>query len=72
MDIASLITKVVKKIQSDSSIAEKFKKNPKKTVLDLLGIDLSADQLNQIVDGVKAKIGVDNIAGALGGLFGKK
>ena len=50
----------------------KFQKDPITTVEGLLGIDLPNDQVQKIVDGIKAKIDLDKIGGMLGGLFGKK
>ncbi len=72
MDIKAKIDEVVSKVQSDPSIAELFKTNPVGAVEKILGVDLPDDVINNIIDGVKAKIGIDGIAGALGGLFGNK
>ncbi|MBO6301856.1 MAG: hypothetical protein J6N15_05420 [Ruminiclostridium sp.] len=72
MDIKAKIDEVVKKVQSDPTIAEEFTKNPVGAVEKVLGVDLPDDVINNIIDGVKAKISFDGIAGAVGGLFGKK
>ena len=76
MDIKALIKdkadEIFDKIKNDKDIAAKFQKDPISTVEGLLGVDLPNDQVQKIVDGVKAKIGLDNISGKLGGLFGKK
>ncbi len=72
MDIKEKIEELVEKIKSDDKIADKFKKDPIGTVEGLLGIDLPNDQIEKIVDGIKAKINLDNLGGMLGGLFGKK
>ena len=75
MDIAKKIAELVEKIQSDKNLIAKFQKNPIATVESLLGVDLPDDQINAIVDGVKAKISVDKLGGILGGLgdiLGKK
>ncbi len=72
MDIKAKIDEVVNKVQSDPTIAEQFKTNPVGAVEKILGVDLPDDVINNIIDGVKAKIGVNNIADAIGGLFGKK
>ena len=72
MDIKAKIDEVVKKVQSDPAIAEEFTKNPVSAVEKVLGVDLPDDVINNIIDGVKAKINLDGIAGAIGGLFGKK
>ena len=75
MDIKAKIEELTKKITSDKTIMEKFKADPIKTVEGLIGIDLPDDQVSKIVDGIKAKIAIDDIGdalGKLGGLFGKK
>lgn len=80
--IKEKIDEIVEKIKNDKDIAAKFKKDPVTTVEGLIGIDLPNDQIEKIVDGIKAKIALDKIdldnidlgkvAGAFGGLFGKK
>lgn len=72
MDIKAKIEELTKKITSDKTIMENFKKNPIKTVENLIGIALPDDQIAKIAEGIKAKIGLDKLGGALGGLFGKK
>ncbi len=72
MYIKAKIDEVVSKVQSDPSLMEKFQSNPVQAVEGILGIDLPDDIINNIIDGVKAKISFDGIAGALGGLFGGK
>lgn len=72
MDIKAKIDEVVSKIQNDPSIAEEFKTNPVGAVEKVLGVDLPDDVINNVITGVKAKLGVSNIADAIGGLFGKK
>lgn len=75
MDIKEKIEKIAKKLLSDKNLMEKFEKNPAKVIEELLEMDLPDDLVNQIVEGVKAKISLDKVGdalGALGGLFGKK
>ena len=72
MDIKSKIEELVAKVKSDDKIADNFKKDPVKTVEGLIGVDLPNDQIEKIVDGIKAKISFDSIGDKLGGLFGKK
>lgn len=79
MDIKGKIEELVKKIKSDKGLMENFNANPIKTVEGLIGIDLPDDQLKSVVDGIKAKISIDDIGdklgglgNKLGGLFGKK
>lgn len=72
MDIKAKIEELVEKIKNDKDIGTRFQKDPVATVEKLIGIDLPEDQINQIVDGIKAKVSLDKIGGALGGLLGKK
>lgn len=75
MDIKAKIEEVVKKLTSDKDLLEKFEKNPVSVIEELVGIDLPDDQVNQLIDGIKAKLKLDklgNVLGGLGGLFGKK
>lgn len=71
MDIKQTIEDITKKVTSDKNIAEKFQKNPVKTIEELVGIDLPDDQINQIITAVKAKVNLDKASDLLGGLFGK-
>lgn len=73
-DIKSKVDEVVKKLQSDDKLLDQFKKEPVKTVENLAGVDLPDDQIQKVVDGIKAKISLDTIGDKLGGLknlFGK-
>lgn len=75
MDIKAKIEEIVKKLTSDKNLMKKFETNPTAVIEDLIGVDLPNDQINSIIDGVKAKISLDKIGdalGGLGGLFGKK
>lgn len=68
--IKEKIDELVEKIKSDKEIAAKFQKDPIATVESLLGIDLPDDQIKTIVDGIKAKLNLDKLGGALGNLGG--
>lgn len=72
MDIKAKIEELVNKIKGDKNLLARFKSEPIKVIEELIGIDLPDDQLEKIADGVKAKISLDKLGGALGGLFGKK
>ena len=75
MDIKAKIEEVVKKLTSDKTLLAKFETNPVSVIEELVGIDLPDDQVNQLIDGVKAKLQLDKLGGmlgGLGGLFGKK
>ena len=64
------VDEIVNKVKSDPDIASKFQKDPIKTVEGILGVDLPDDVIKQIVDGVKAKVNVDELKGKLGALGG--
>ena len=73
--IKDKIEEIVEKIKADKDIAADFQRDPISTVEKLIGIDLPNDQLEAVVNGIKAKIDLDKVGsllGGLGGLFGKK
>ena len=76
MDVNELIKDkvdgIVDKIKSDKTLMARFKSEPVKVVEELIGIDLPDDQIEKLVEAVKAKINLDKVGGLLGGLFGKK
>lgn len=71
MDIKAKIDEIVKKVKTDDDVKKLFMKDPVKAVEKLVGVNLPDDQIEKIVDAVKAKISVDKVAGKLGGLFKK-
>ena len=72
MDIRGKIEEIVSKVQKDPKLGAEFQKDPVSVVEKLLGVDLPNDQLNQLVEGIKAKINLDQLGSKLGGLFGKR
>ncbi|MBR5287530.1 MAG: hypothetical protein IKU34_02930 [Clostridia bacterium] len=80
MDIKKKIEEMAKALLSDEKMMASFKKDPITTIEKLIGIDLPNDQIEAIVAGVKAKLGleklgIDDLGDALsfaGKLFGKK
>ncbi len=70
MDIKAKIDEVVNKVKADPNFAEKFKSEPIKAVEEVLGVDLPDDMINNVIDGVKAKINIGGVMDKLGGLFG--
>ena len=72
MDIKAKIDEVVNKVKSDDKFAEKFQNEPVKAVEEVAGVDLPDDVINNVVEGVKAKINLGGVADKLGGLFGGK
>ena len=74
MDLKEKIEQAARKLMSDKTLLAKFEKNPVSVVEQLIGIDLPDQQINQIIDGIKAKLSLDKAADMLGGigkLFGK-
>ena len=72
MDIKAKIEEIVDKIKNDKQMMEKFQKDPTAVIEELIGIDLPNDQINDVVEAIKAKLTVDKLGSALGGLFGRK
>lgn len=79
MDIQKIITDVVAKLAGNPDLIKSFLSNPVQLLEKTFGIDLPDEQINQVIEGVKAnldlsKIDVKTAAGLLGklsGLFGK-
>lgn len=72
MDIKAKVEELVDKIKEDPKLLSDFKSKPIPTVEKLIGIDLPDDQIEKVVDMIKAKIDLDKVGDLLGGLFGKK
>ena len=74
MDIKAKIEEIVMKLMSDKHLMAKFERNPASVIEQLVGIDLPDQQVNQLVEGIKARIKLDQVGDVLGGigkLFGK-
>ena len=73
-EIAKLAQEIIEKITSDEKLMAAFKKDPVALIEKKLGIDLPNDQINALIDAIKAKITVDeamDVAGKLLGMFKK-
>lgn len=70
MDIEKAISALIEKVKSDDSFKKKFTENPIQAVEEVVGVDLPDEKIKEVVEAVKAKIGLDSIADKLGGLFG--
>jgi len=68
MDIKEKIEEIVKKLTSSKNLMEKFERNPVSVIEELVGVDLPDDLVNQLIDGIKAKITIDKVGDVLGGL----
>ncbi len=78
MDLKEKIEKVVDKVKSDKNFKDKLMKDPVNALEDVLGVDLPNEQIDKIIDGVKAKITKDkaedlmeNVGEKLSGIFKK-
>lgn len=71
MDIKAKIDELVDKVKNDKDFGKKFKDSPVKAVEGVIGVDLPDDQIEKVVDGVKAKVKLDDIGDKVGGLLGK-
>ncbi|MCI8716819.1 MAG: hypothetical protein K1W19_01615 [Lachnospiraceae bacterium] len=78
MDIKEKIDKVVNKVKSDKNFKNKLMKDPVNALEEVLGVDLPNEQIDKIIDGVKAKITKDkaedlmeNVGEKLSGIFKK-
>ena len=82
MDIQKIINDVIAKLKDDDQLLTNFKTNPTKVLEKLVGVDLPDDKIDPIIDGIMAKLKIDDLAekaegimgalGGLGNLFGKK
>lgn len=77
-ELKEKVEAVVAKIKSDDALRARFKTKPTEALEEVLGVDLPDDMVEKIIEAVKAKLAagdiadkVDDVAGALGGLFGK-
>ena len=68
MDIKKAIEDIVEKIKNDEALQKQFLSDPAGALEKLPGIDLPTEQLDAVVNGVKAKLTADNIGDAVKGL----
>ncbi len=64
MDLKEQIKKMVEKIKTDKDLQEQFQKEPVKALESVLGVDLPDEMIEQVVEGVKAKLTVDKLSDA--------
>ena len=67
-DIKEKIEELAEKIMKDSALQAQFKKDPVKAVEKLLGVDLPDDVVQKLIDGIKAKLTAEKLAGGLNAL----
>lgn len=63
MDIKAKIEEVVTKVKNDPDFSSKFMSDPVSAIESVIGIDLPNDQINALIEGVKAKLTVDKASG---------
>ena len=68
MDLKAKIEEIVKKLMADKTLMARFEKNPASVIEEYVGIDLPDEQVNQLVEGIKAKIKLDQVSDVLGGI----
>ena len=74
MDIKEKIEQAAKKLMDNPALLKKFDKEPVKVIEELVGMDLPDALVEQLIDGIKAKIAATKVGNALEGLgklFGK-
>lgn len=70
MDIKGHINKIVEEVSKNPNIKEQFDKEPVKVVEKVTGMDLPDDVVMKVVEGVKAKLKMDNVSKAADSLKG--
>lgn len=68
MDIKEQITQVIERVAKDDGLRNEFQKDPIKAVEQVLGVDLPDEAIEKIIQGVKAKLTADKVAGAVDSL----
>jgi len=79
MDLQKIINDVIAKLQGDSGLLKSFAADPAALIRKIVNVNLSDEQLKQIIDAVRSKIDLSKIdvkqaAGLLGKIksfFGK-
>ena len=73
MDIQKIISDLVAKLTGNKDLISKFTSDPLSVVKDLLGIDLDASQIGEVVKGVTGQLGdlTGDAAKQAGGILGK-
>ena len=70
VDVKAIITELVEKISKDDELQKLFKKDPVKAIEKITGLDLPDDLVEKVIDGVKAKLTLDDVAQAASFLKG--
>ena len=65
IDIKEMIENIVEEITKNENLKEDFEKEPVKVIERVVGVDLPDELLEKVIDGVKAKITVEQVADAV-------
>ena len=68
MEILEQVNKVIDALKDSDELKAGFRKDPVKTVEKLLGVDLPDEVIEKVVAGVKAKVSLDDLSGAVDAL----
>ncbi|MHB8129525.1 MAG: hypothetical protein ACYDEX_11055 [Mobilitalea sp.] len=68
MDIKSKIEEIISKIKDNKEFASEFENDPIKAVESVIGIDIPDDQVNNLIQGVKSKLAIDNVGDIFGSI----
>lgn len=66
MDIKAKIEEIIAKVKDNPDLLSNLTSDPAGTIKDIIGIDVSEEQISSIINGIKEKINLDDIAGGLG------
>ena len=70
MEIKEKIEEIVEKVKNDKDFGKNFKEDPVKALEELLGTDLPDEQVKAVIEGVKAKVKLDELGDKAGDLLG--
>jgi len=65
VDIKEIIENIVGEITKNENLKEDFEKEPVKVIERIIEVDLPDELVEKVIDGVKAKITVDKVTGAV-------
>ena len=75
MDIKKMIEEAVEKFRKNPELLSKLDDEPVAVLEKVLGMDLPDELVEQLIEGIKAKLALEKVGdvlGGLGSLFGKK
>lgn len=66
--IKEIVEDIVEKLKADPDLLKSFKSEPVKTLEKLLNIDLPDDQIESVINGVKAKLEINDLKDDISGI----